>query len=228
MSAHGPNDRLVQRIEDALAGDVLLDESQLFVEVTDDVVTLAGTVESYAEKILAQHAVLGIAGVQDLVNAVDVKPAPDRHPSDQDLADMVARVLAWDALVPEQHIEISVVDGMVALVGSCATRAQAGEAERAVARLYGVRGVVNRIEVTSAGPSPTEIRTIMEEALRRRAAHQASSLDVAVDGPVVTVRGAVGSAMERRAVIGAVGHAAGVDEVRDELDISDGCAAPDS
>ncbi len=104
----------------------------------------------------------------------------------------------------------------------------ATEAERAVARLYGVRGVVNRIEVTSAEPSPTEIRTAVEEALRRRAAHQAASLDVAVDGPVVTVRGAVGSAMERRAVIGAVGHAAGVDEVRDELDISDGCAAPDS
>lgn len=219
MRHHEQSNHLVRQVEEALAGDFLLDESQLFVEVTDGVVTLAGTVESYAEKILAQHTAQAVAGVQDLVNAVDVKPAADRHPSDDELEQMVERVLAWDALVPEQDIEAAVVDGLVALTGRCATRAQAGEAERAVTRLYGVRGVVNRIEVTSAEPSPTEIRSTIEEALRRRAAHQASSLDVAVDGPVVTVRGTVSSAMDRRAIIGAAGHAPGVGEVRDELRI---------
>lgn len=221
MSGHGPGSDLGRRIEAALAGDFLLDESQLFVEVNGTVVTLAGTVESYAEKILAQHTAQSVPGVQDLVNAVDVKPAADRHPSDRELEEMVDRVLAWDALVPEQDIEAAVVDGLVALTGSCATRVQAGEAERAVARLYGVRGVVNRIGVTSAEPSPTEVRATIEEALRRRAAHQASQIDVAVDGSLVTVRGTVTSAMERRAIIGAAGHAPGVGDVRDELEIGE-------
>lgn len=219
MSGDERGQDLGRRVEEALAGDFLLDESQLVVEVTGDVVTLAGTVETYAEKILAQHAAQAVDGVQDLVNAVDIKPKGDRHPSDAELEEMVDRVLAWDALVPEQDIHATVVDGLVALTGSCATRAQAEEAERAVARLYGIGGVVNRIEVVTAEPSPGTIRTVIEDTLRRRAVHRAASLDVAVDGPVVTVRGMIASPGERRAILGAVGHAAGVGEVRDELQI---------
>lgn len=219
MNGREPDERIRQRVQDELVWDFLLDESQIVVEVTDGVVTLAGTVASYAEKVLAQHVARAVAGVHDLVNAIDVKLEADRHPTDDELTNMVESVLTWDALVPEQDIVVSVADGLVALTGSCATEAQADEAERAVTRLYGVRGVLNRIQVVPPSPSPADVRAAVGEALRRRAAHQAAQLDVAIDGPRVTLRGTVSSAKERRAVLGAVGHAPGITDVRDELEL---------
>ncbi len=213
------DDRLRRRVADELAWDFLIDESQIDVEVTDDVVTLIGTVGSYAEKVLAEHAAQSVAGVHDLVNSIDVKPPADLHPTDEELSGIVEQVLAWDALVPEQKLTVSVVDGLVALTGTCPTKAQAREAERAVTHLSGVRGVLNRIKVGTPSPSPEEVRSAIEKALRRRAAHQAAQLDVVVNGGRVTLRGTVSSALERRAVIGAVGHAPGIDQVRDELEL---------
>ncbi|MEM9608373.1 MAG: BON domain-containing protein [Actinomycetota bacterium] len=221
MTRSRRSETLADRVEAALADDFLLDESQLYVEVTDDVVTLAGTVETYAEKVLAQHAAQRVAEVHDLVNAIDVRPEATRHPNDRALHSMVERVLTWDALVPEDRVTIDVTGGLVALTGTCATRAQAEEAERVVSRLYGVRGVVNRIDVAPAEPDPRSVRSAIEEALRRRAAHQASQLDVVVNGAAVTVRGTVASSGQRRAVVGAAGHAPGVEEIHDELDIDD-------
>ncbi len=213
------DDRIRRQVADELAWDFLIDESQIEVEVTDGVVTLVGTVGSYAEKIVAQHAAEMVEGVHDPVNSIDVKPAGELYPTDDELLEITKQVLTWDALVPEQNLTVSVVDGLVALTGTCATRAQAREAERAVSHLSGVRAVLNRIQVTPAGPTPGDVRSAIEEALRRRAAHQASQIDVIVDGNRVTLRGKVSSALERRAVIGAVGHAPGIARVCDELEL---------
>ena len=217
--AAGRDERTRRRVADELAWDFLIDESQIDVEVTDGIVTLIGTVGSYAEKVVAEHAAQAVEGVHDLVNSIDVKPPVDLHPTDEELTAIVEQVLAWDALVPEQNLTVSVADGLVALTGTCATRAQVQEAERAVTHLSGVRGVLNRINVTPPSPSPEDVRSAIEEALRRRAAHQAAQLDVVVNGSRVTLRGTVSSALERRAVIGAVGHAPGIEEVCDELEL---------
>ncbi len=216
------SDRRIQRkVEDKLASEFLIDESQIEVEVADEVVTLVGTVGSYAERLIAQHAAQSAPGVRDLVVAIDVKPPVEMHPTDEDLAQMIEQILAWDALVPERNLIVSVTDGLVALTGTCPTQAQAREAERAVSHLGGVRGLLNRIVVETPTPTPTQVRAAIADALQRRAAHQAAHLDVVVDGPRVTLRGELSSAGERQAVIGAVGHAPGVDEVRSEIRISD-------
>lgn len=217
MKRMSADDRLRARVEKELAWDFLLDEAQIEVEVVGGVVTLVGTVASRAEKLVAQRAAELVDGVHDLVNAIDVKPPEDMRPTDDELQTIVEQVLAWDALVPERNLQVSVADGLVALTGTCATRIQAQEAERAVSYLGGVRDVLNRIEVGAAGVSTDKVRTAIEEALARRAAHQAAQIDVVVDGGTVTLRGMVGSSMERRAVLGAVGHAPGIGEVRDEL-----------
>lgn len=217
MARNTDVERLRERVGAALGDDVLIDESQIEVEVAHGVVTLVGTVGSYAEKLIAQHVAQGIEGVHDLVNAIDVKPVKGLRLGDEELRAIVEQVLAWDALVPEQHLEVSVADGLVALTGWCPTRAQALEAERAVSHLCGVRDVLNRIEVATPALVPTDVRTVIAAALGRRAAHGASRIDVVVDGSTVTLRGAVQSPTERETIVGAVGHAPGISEVRDEL-----------
>lgn len=219
------DDQLARLVEAELAADFLIDESQIDVEVTDGVVTLAGTVGSYAEKMIAIHAAQSVAGVHDLVNAIGVKPPAAMYPSDTELTAIIEQVLAWDALVPEEDLIVNVADGLVALTGTCATRAQAAEAERAVARLGGVRGVLNRIEVSPPSPAPRKVRVAIEEALQRRARHRAAQLDVTIDGGIVTLRGRVGSPLEHRAILGAVAHLGGIEEVRDELRVEPGDGA---
>lgn len=220
MSGVHEDERLETAIRDELAWDFLIDESQLEVEVDDRVVTLVGTVESYAQKMVALAAVQRVAGVHDVLNAIDVKPI-DTGPSDEELGAMVRQILTWDALVPEQHLQVQVVDGMVALTGRCATRAQALEAERAVGHLVGVRDVLNRIEVAKPSPSTVDVRRAIAEALGRRAKHQAAGIDVIVDGASVTLVGTVQSPLERRAVVAAVTHAPGIADVRDGLVIAE-------
>jgi len=220
MSRSTSDEQLRQQVRDALAGDVLVDELQLDVEVDDAVVLLVGTVGSYAERLVAQHTARNVDGVHNLIDAIDVKPSGSMHPSDPELKRIVEQVLAWNALVPEQRIDVSVIDGLVALTGSCPSKTQAAEAKRAISHLSGVRGVVNRIDVDPSALTPDDIRKTIVEALRRRITHEAGDIDVIIDGSTVTLRGSLASPMEHRAVVGAVAHAPGVGDVRDELNIT--------
>ena len=211
------DDALRVAVQEELAWDALIDESQIGVEVHDGVVTVVGTVPSYSERLVVQDAVQAVDGVHDVVNDVDVKPEPGSHPSDAELTEMLGQVLAWDALVPEQRISLSVSDGWVVLGGDVDIAVQRREAERAVAHVAGVRGVTNAIELADAAVTPDEVHDAITDALTRRAAHLASHIDVAIDGRVVTLSGRAQSALEKRAILGAVSHAPGIVMVCDEL-----------
>jgi len=204
-------------VREEMAWDALIDESQIGVEVRDGVVTVVGTVPSYSERLVVQDAVQAVDGVHDVVNDIDVKPEPHNHPSDAELVDMLEQVLAWDALVPEQQLSVSVADGWVTLAGEVAIAAQRREAERAVAHVAGVRGVTNQIDLAQASVTPDEVHGAITEALTRRAAHLASHIDITIDGRAVTLAGRTQSALEKRAILGAVTHAPGIEMVCDEL-----------
>lgn len=211
--------KLQADVEYELANDFLIDESLIEVEVVDHVVTLMGTVGSYAEKVVAQNTARAVEGVHDLVNAVTVKPSEAMHPSDEELQRIVEQVLSWDALVPEQDLTVTVSDGLVALTGTVVAAPQAREAERAVSHIGGVRGVLNRIEIVEPDVSTGDVRRAIAEALGRRAAHQATHIDVVVDGDSVTLAGTTQSAQEKRAILGAVSHAPGISRVHDEMEV---------
>jgi osmotically-inducible protein OsmY len=202
---------------DELGWDTFVDETQIEVEVADGVVTLVGTVDSYARKLAAQEAAHAVAGVRDLVNAIDVRQSSETQPTDRALEDMARQLLTWDALVPDRDIDVSVSDGWVTLSGEVSVAAQRGEAERAVAHLVGVRGVHNEIAVHRPDLTPDDVRLKIQEALRRRATHLASHIDITVDDGAVTLSGSTQTPREKLAILGAVSHAPGIQVVCDEL-----------
>lgn len=219
MNARDEDQRLCSEIEQALIDDFLVDESKFDVEVSDGVTTLVGTVGTYAEKAVAQATARAVDGVHDLVTAVTVKPTEAVTPNDLDLKRMVELVLEWDALVPEIDIQVSVERGVVTLSGSCLTTVQAKEAERAISHLAGVQQLVNDIAVVDPEVGTDDVRAVIADALTRRALHQTAKVNVVVDGTKVTLAGPTQSFMEKRAIIGAVGHADGIEDVRDELTV---------
>ncbi len=195
----------------------LIDASQLDVVVENNVVTVVGTVPSMAQKLVVLDTIESVDGVHDIICELDVKLPPDSGRPDAELRIAVDQILTWNALVPEQDLTHQVLDGWVTLRGTVPTARQRQEAERLVAHLLGVRGVTNEIELVDLALDPATVRSAIVTALERHATHEANHIDVVVEGNRVTLSGSVESPAEKRAVIGAVSHAPGVESLCAEL-----------
>jgi osmotically-inducible protein OsmY len=211
------DEQLRAEVVEELEWDSLVDASQVDVAVDSDVVTLVGTVASYAQLLAAQKAARAVAGVHDILNEIDVKPSQEHCPTDDELQHMAQSVLRWDALTPDQDITVSVADGWVALAGAVAVDAQRREAHRAIGHLAGVRGVTNSIAVHDPDLTPDDVRDSIRDALQRRASQRARHIDITVEGTTVTLQGRLQSALEKVAILGAVSHAPGIERVCDDL-----------
>ena len=91
------------------------------------------------------------------------------------------------------------------------------DAEKAVLRLQGVIGVINKIRMIPRQVDPAELREQIEYALERRADREAERLRIEVNDGAVDVFGRVHSWQEKRAVLGSISHAPGVMAIRDHL-----------
>ena len=108
---------------------------------------------------------------------------------------------------------------MVTLQGTVPSWAHRSDAERAIQRLVGVRGVVNRITVACAQADPVAIKLQIERALERRAERTARRITISVRDGVVTLTGPVASWIERQAIERIAGSSPGVRSVEDRMTI---------
>lgn len=195
------------------------DAEYLDVAVHEGVVTLTGTVTSYAKKVAAQEAAHRVAEVLDVANDIEVKLTREQIRTDTEIAEAVRAALKWDAFVPDQNITSDVSDGLVTLEGTVNSLREREDAERVVRRLLGVRGVSNTIVVSPTEIDVDDLKTSIEEALERRADREAERIRVEVSDSTVDLRGRVHSWQEKRAVLGSISHAPGVRAVNDHLRI---------
>jgi osmotically-inducible protein OsmY len=202
-----------------LQWDTRVEETEVGVEVDDGIVTLTGTVSSYAKKLAAQEAAHRVRGVRDVVNNITVKIPGVGGRTDADIARAVRQTLEWDPLVPEERISTTVSDGWVTLEGEVDRWTQREDAEHAVRHLAGVLGVTNRITVRAPHVAPATVRTAIEEALERQAEREAARIQVAIHDGTVTLSGHVRSWREKEASLAAAGHAPGVHGVEDRIRI---------
>jgi osmotically-inducible protein OsmY len=214
-------DREIQKdVLSELGWDTRVDETEIGVEVEKGVVTLTGTVDSYAKKIAARDAAHRVLGVLDVADDIQVKLPGSLKRTDTEIAQAVRAALEWDALVPDRKIRSTVSDGWVTLDGEVDTLREKEDAQHAVRALTGVKGVNNRLIVTAIKADPIRLRRFIEEALERRADRQAEKIRVDIDDGTVRLAGQVRSWREKEAVLGAVSHAPGVREVQDRLTVN--------
>lgn len=200
-----------------LRWDSRIGETTINVLVRDGVATLTGIVTSYAKKVAAQEAAHRVTGVLDVANDLEVKPANGSVRRDTEIAAAVRQALEWDALVPNEQIISTVSDGWVTLEGTVNYWREREDAERAILRLSGVIGVINKITIQKRAVDPTELREKIESALERRADREAERLRVDIHDGAVDLWGRVHSWQEKRAVLGSISHAPGVSRVVDHL-----------
>jgi osmotically-inducible protein OsmY len=203
-----------------LRWDSRVDPTEIGVEVDEGVVTLTGTVGSYAKKVAAREAAHRVAGVLDVADDIQVQWPGSLQRTDTQIAAAVRHALEWDAFVPDQKIRSTVSEGFVTLEGEVSTLREKEDSEAVVRNLAGVRGVRNRLLVAAVKADPAKLRESIEQALERRAEREAERIKVKVEDGTVTLEGRVRTWPEKQAVLGAVGHAPGVREVQDRLSVN--------
>jgi osmotically-inducible protein OsmY len=214
-------DREIQEdVLNELRWDSRIRQEEVGVEVDEGVVTLTGTVESWAKKLAAKEAAHRVVGVRDVADDVRVKLPGGLQKTDTEIAKDVRLALEWDAFVPERNIRSTVSDGLVTLEGEVNTLLQKEDAARAIRNVRGVKGAKNLLTVAAVKADPGQLRKSIEQALERRAEREAEKVRVVLDDGTVTLEGRVRTWQERTAVLGAVSHAPGVREVRDRLTVN--------
>ena len=191
------------RSDNSIRDDVLLElkwdpkissASDIAVAVKDGVVTLSGFVPSFWEKDAAEKAVKRVYGVRGIANDIQVKLFWRR--TDPEIARDAVHELESHVSIPADSIKVTVKDGWVTLEGTVDWEYQSGLAESAMKKLKGVSGVTNKIQVRPKA-SAAEVRSKIEEALRRSAELDARRITVAIEGSTVKLYGAVSSWAER-------------------------------
>jgi osmotically-inducible protein OsmY len=131
-----------------LAWDETLADQEIAVQVAHGVVRLSGLVDGWPAYRAAADAAHRVAGVKDVVVAIQVRGASVDETNDLDLAASVRRALEWDARLAVHDIRSTVASGVVTLEGTVETTAERTDATVAVSGLHGVRRVENRLEVS--------------------------------------------------------------------------------
>lgn len=192
--------------------------TEIGVGVKDGIVTLSGVVDSHAAKRAAEKAAARVRGVRALSSQLEVKPVGPAERTDADIAWAAANALAWNALVPQERISVSVTRGWIILEGAVERRFQKMAAEDAVADLAGVVGVTNLIAVRPAVLAQ-ELKEEIENALGRCADVNPRRIVVEVDGDCAKLWGCVGSLAQREAAERAAWSAPGLRELSNHLTI---------
>ena len=210
--------QLRQNVLDELEFEPSIDAAHIGVTVDDGVVTLTGHLSSYAEKIAAEEAVRRVKGVRAIAEEIEVRYPGQKQTSDDEIAKRALNILQWDTFLPHENIRLTVHKGLVTLTGEVQWYFQKSGAEKAIRKLSGVTGVVNDITVKPAA-KVADIKSKIEDALKRHAEVEAEGIRITVLNDEVTLNGKVESWDERQAVISAAWSAPGVRLVEDHLTI---------
>ncbi len=210
------NEILQRNVLEAIQWEPLLHATEIGVIVNDGIVTLTGTVDSYAKKLEAENAAKKVAGVKAIVEEIKIDYGHYDFTTDEEIAKEVIDAFESSYTIPEDKLKIKVEKGWVTIFGDVNWYYQKEAARNAILNLKGVRGVTNNIEIIPDAKDEIEKKAI-EKALRRNWAINYDDIDIVIEGNKVTLQGVVDSYYEKDEAERIAYNAPGVWSVNNEL-----------
>lgn len=207
-----------QNVLDELEWSTPVNATHIGVSVRQGIVELTGHVESYAEKIEAERVALSVTGVKGVAQEIDVRLPNHTQTGDDEIAGRAARILDWDGRLPANAVKVKVEKGWVTLSGQVGAWSQREIALSDVSKLSGVLGVTNSVTIKPAA-SQGDVKTRIEDALKRQALVEAAAIRVSASNGKVVLEGRVHSWSERSAARSAAWMAPGVTDVIDHIQV---------
>jgi len=209
---------LKQGVEDELEWEPSINAEHIGVTAEDGVVTLTGHVGSYTEKFTAEKAARRLKGVRAIAQEIEIRFPSDKKTSDDQIAKRALDIIAWDSTIPKDKVQVKVQGGFVTLSGQVDWHYQRADAEYAVRKLAGIKGLSNEIQVKPRVQA-LDVKQRIESALKRNADLEADSIKVSVLNGRVTLDGKVKAWYERDLAERTAWSAPGVISVEDHISI---------
>ena len=215
-------------VHNALLDDPATDLYEITTTVYDGVVTLEGTVQSWAEKKLVASVAKGVKGVRSIQNNVSIDYEATR--SDYEIKQDIEGRLANDVQVDDYLIDVAVEDGQVTLTGTAGSLSEKNRAE-SDAWVAGVEAVdtsdlniewwardrMRRKEFMSR--TDQEIKEAVTDAFTYDPRLLSFNVNVDVDAGTATLTGIVDNLQAKNAAEQDAGNTIGVWRVKNHIQV---------
>jgi osmotically-inducible protein OsmY len=211
------NAELQKDVQDAIKWEPLLNSAEIGVIVKNGIVTLTGTVDSYAKKLQAEHATKNVSGVKILVEDIEVKLPDPRSKTDVEIAGEIIAAFNANSFIPQEKITVKVENGWIDLDGEVSWEYIRDITENAIRYLPGVKGIYNNITINPEIRNTVEKKDV-EQALKRSSI-DSSEINVSVSGTTVTLTGNVHTWHQKEEAGRIIWKTPGIQDVKNELTV---------
>ena len=211
--------QLQQDVMNELKWEPSVNAANIGVEASEGVVTLAGHVDTFAEKWRAEEATQRVAGVKALAVEIAVKLLGSAERTDVEIAKSAENVVRWSNDLHNNSVKIMVESGWITLTGFVEWAFQKRNIGFALSNLMGVVGLSNQLSIEPKVKGDT-VKADIEQALKRRAIEGVKHLVINVNGTEVVLSGYVHSWVERELVNHSAWNTPGVKSVINHIKIS--------
>jgi osmotically-inducible protein OsmY len=215
------DEQIKKLVVDTLYWDSRVDASDIDVEVKDGVVTLRGTVPSYATKEAALFDVWKVPGVNKVNNNSFVRfPSTAKTVTDSEIEKSITKQLEWNDSTRNENIHVQVKKGEVKLEGHVDAYWKILRSQQLVSDIMGVIDIENKLTVVpNEAITDQVIATDLINAIDRSQAVDPEEVDIRVKDGVVTLSGTLLTHSAREAALDCAHNTQGVKDVRNRLNL---------